>query len=122
MPTKPETIKTRAGRVVELPTDEEDARINAGIAADPDAAELDDAWFARARPAHEALPPEVFQGLAALRRNRGERGPQKAPTKVATTIRLSPEVSDAFRATGRGWQTRIDDALKDWLRTHDPAH
>ncbi|MFT3778018.1 MAG: BrnA antitoxin family protein [Ottowia sp.] len=115
------TLKTRSGRLVELPTPEEDARINAGIAADPDAPELDDAWFARARPASEALPPEVYQGLLAIRRRRGERGPQKAPTKVATTIRLSPEVSAAFRATGPGWQTRIDEALKDWLRTHDPA-
>ena len=53
MPAKPETIRTRSGRVVELPTQQEDARINAGIAADPDTRELDDAWFARARPAHE---------------------------------------------------------------------
>lgn len=121
MPAKPETIKTRSGRVVELPTAEEDARINAGITADSDSPELDDAWFARARPAHEVLPPKVYEGLTALRRSRGDRGPQKAPTKVATTIRLSPEVSEAFRATGRGWQTRIDEALKDWLRTHKPA-
>ncbi len=49
------------------------------------------------------------------------RGPQKAPTKVATTIRLSPDVMDAFKATGAGWQTRIDAALRDWLKTHSPA-
>jgi uncharacterized protein (DUF4415 family) len=49
------------------------------------------------------------------------RGPQKAPTKRPTTIRLSPEVVDAFKATGDGWQTRIDAALKDWLRKHSPA-
>jgi uncharacterized protein (DUF4415 family) len=49
------------------------------------------------------------------------RGPQKAPTKIATTIRLSPDVMAAFKATGAGWQTRIDDALKDWLKTHSPA-
>lgn len=48
-------------------------------------------------------------------------GSIKADRKVATTIRLSPEVSSAFRATGHGWQTRIDAALKDWLRTHSPA-
>ena len=35
------------------PTPEEDAAINAGIATDPDAPELDDAWFARAIPAIE---------------------------------------------------------------------
>lgn len=115
--SKTQTLKTRSGRLVELPTDEEEARINAGIAADPDLAELDEGFFARARPAREVLPPEVYEGLLALRR-RGERGPQKAPTKVQTTLRLSPEVSAAFRATGKGWQTRIDEALKDWLRTH----
>ena len=49
------------------------------------------------------------------------RGAQKAPVKVATTIRLSPEVMEAFKATGKGWQTRIDVALKEWLRTHSPV-
>jgi uncharacterized protein (DUF4415 family) len=49
------------------------------------------------------------------------RGPQKAPPKVSTTIRLSPDVVQAFRAAGDGWQTRIDVALKDWLRTHSPG-
>ncbi len=45
-------------------------------------------------------------------------GTVKAAPKVATTIRLSPDLSAAFRATGTCWQTRIDAALKDWLRTH----
>ena len=49
------------------------------------------------------------------------RGKQKAPTKVAVTLRYSPEVIDAFRATGKGWQTRMDEALKDWLREHSAA-
>ena len=49
------------------------------------------------------------------------RGPQKAPTKIATTIRLTPDVMDAFKATGTGWQTRIDAALRDWLKTHSPT-
>ena len=61
-----------------------------------------------------ALPPSLRSKLL----RRGERGVQKAPTKIPTTIRLSPEVSSAFRATGKGWQTRIDAALKDWLSTH----
>jgi uncharacterized protein (DUF4415 family) len=47
-------------------------------------------------------------------------GTLKAAPKVPTTIRLSPEVSAAFRATGDGWQTRIDAALQDWLKTHSP--
>ena len=60
-------------------------------------------------------------GLAEFKRKRGERGPQKAPVKVPVTIRLSPEVVERFRATGDGWQTRIDTALLDWLRKHVPA-
>ena len=49
---------------------------------------------------------------------RPPRGPQKTPVKLSTTIRLSPDVINAFRAGGDGWQGRIDAALKDWLRTH----
>jgi len=65
------------------------------------------------RPAAEVLP-------AALQRHLGVRGPQKAPTKERITIRLSPDVVEAFRATGDGWQTRVDRALKDWLKSHRP--
>ena len=63
------------------------------------------------RSASEALP-------GSLRRKVGARGPQRAPTKERITIRLSPEVVSSFRATGDGWQTRVDAALRDWLRTH----
>ncbi len=48
------------------------------------------------------------------------RGSQKAPVKERITIRLSPEVVEKFRATGDGWQTRMDAALKDWLKKHSP--
>lgn len=57
----------------------------------------------------------------ALRQKLGVRGPQKAPTKERITIRLSPEVVERFRATGEGWHTRLDAALKDWLKNHNPA-
>jgi uncharacterized protein (DUF4415 family) len=73
------------------------------------------------RPAVEVLPPELYAKLIKMNRRAGVRGPQKAPTKQSTTIRLSPEVMTAFKATGAGWQTRIDDALKEWLRTHSPV-
>ena len=48
-------------------------------------------------------------------------GSVKVAPKVSTTIRLSPDVIEAFRSVGDGWQTRIDAALKDWLRTHTPV-
>jgi uncharacterized protein (DUF4415 family) len=41
-----------------------------------------------------------------------KRGPQKTPTKIAVSIRLSPEVVKHFKAKGPGWQSRIDDALR----------
>lgn len=44
--------------------------------------------------------------------------PKAAVTKERISIRLSPEVVAQFRASGDGWQTRIDTALKDWLKTH----
>ncbi|MGN6479651.1 BrnA antitoxin family protein [Luteibacter sp.] len=65
------------------------------------------------RPAAEVLP-EDLQNLLGVRR----RGPQKMPTKVATTVRLSPEVVQHFKAGGRGWQTRLDDALKVFISEH----
>lgn len=53
-----------------------------------------------------------------LQRKLGVRGPQKAPTKERITIRLSRDVVNRFRATGDGWQTRVDSALQDWLKKH----
>ncbi|MCE7903445.1 MAG: hypothetical protein DYH20_12570, partial [Gammaproteobacteria bacterium PRO9] len=37
------------------------------------------------------------------------------------TIRLSRDVVDRFRASGAGWQARVDSALREWLRRHPPA-
>lgn len=53
---------------------------------------------------------EVFPELAASARR--ARGPQRHPTKVRVTIRLDRGTVDAFKATGPGWQTRLDAALK----------
>lgn len=47
-------------------------------------------------------------------------GSIKDDAKQAVTVRYSPDVLAAFRATGAGWQTRMNDALKDWLSMHRP--
>lgn len=49
------------------------------------------------------------------------RGPQKGPTKEQISIRLSRGVLEGFRAFGEGWQTKMDSALQEWLKTHRPA-
>jgi len=57
---------------------------------------------------------DAFPDLAASAKR--QRGPQKAPTKVAVSIRLSREVVEHFKAGGPGWQARIDEALLKMVR------
>ena len=59
------------------------------------------------------------QKFAKVTVRRG-RPPLDKP-KVSTTIRLSRDVIDHFKVNGRGWQTRIDEALREWIREHDTA-
>lgn len=76
--------------------------------------------FARARPAAEVLPG-VFDAPTAKAMLKARGRPRAAAVKESTTIRLSPEVMAAFKATGKGWQTRINEALKEWLKAHSRA-
>lgn len=69
--------------------------------------------FRRARPALEVLPKEVVE---AIRRYRGQRGPQKAPTKELISLRVDRDVAEALRSTGRGWQTRANEALRAYAK------
>jgi len=54
--------------------------------------------------------PEWQQKFAAAKVRRGR--PKAEKTKISTTIRLSPEVIEYFKAGGPGWQSRIDEALR----------
>ena len=92
----PQTIKSRSRRVLELPTPQEDSAIQAGIAKDPDTCELGAAAFKQ------------------LRRGR----PLGSGTKTQITLRLDVDVVDKFKASGDGWQTRINEALKSWVQSH----
>ena len=69
--------------------------------------ELTDDDFRRAKSLDRLRGP-LKAKLKALAR----RGPQKAPTKELISIRLSRDVLASYRATGPGWQGRIDEALK----------
>ena len=60
-------------------------------------------------------------GYAAVRkavaagRKPGQRGPKVAPTKQLVSVRYSPEVLAFFKSGGAGWQSRMDEALKQWV-------
>ncbi|MBB1075384.1 BrnA antitoxin family protein [Rhodoferax sp. 4810] len=69
--------------------------------------------FARARPAAEVLP-ELFGEPAARTMLRGR--PKALVTKAPVKIRLDADVLMALRATGDGWQTRINDTLRASLQ------
>ncbi len=83
----------------------EETAINAGIAADPDTWELTREDFAQMHPASEVYPEFV-------KRWRRTRGKQKAPTKEHISIRLDADLAAHFRASGPGWQTRLNDTLR----------
>lgn len=82
----------KAKRKIIMPTQEEDAAINAGIAADPDTYELS---------------AEEFKQLKPLRGR-----PVGSGKKEQVTIRLDTEILEAFKLMGSGWQTKINAALK----------
>ncbi|MDR2679055.1 MAG: BrnA antitoxin family protein [Zoogloeaceae bacterium] len=79
---------------------------------DPNDPAAVEAFFKNAIVSHSRA--ELEAKLAARKR----RGPGKAPRKTPATIRFDPDVLAGLRATGKGWQTRANNALRDWLKTH----
>lgn len=65
------------------------------------------------KSADKVLPTSLLEALP--KRKRGQRGTQKKPTKELVTVRYSREVLEYFRSTGAGWQSRINEALKEWV-------
>ena len=57
----------------------------------------------------------AVRAALAQKRKRGQRGPQQSPTKQLVSVRYSPEVLEYFKATGTGWQTRMNEVLLQWV-------
>ena len=88
-------------------TDDEEEEIQRQIAADPEDAEATDEQLAQARPFAEAVP-ELFE---SIRRARGRPAVEKP--KQVVSIRLDQDVINKFKATGKGWQAKINEVLKN---------
>jgi uncharacterized protein (DUF4415 family) len=71
--------------------------------------ELEESDFRHLVPFPDGLPAPLVKTIRT-------RGKQLAPTKTPVTIRLSQDVLDHFKATGKGWQTRIDQVLKKYIQ------
>ena len=90
-------VKSKSGRMFAVPSTQEASKIHKGAESDPDAG---------------LLSEDVLQRLRPVGR------PRAAVHKERISIRLSPEVTAYFRSTGKGWQTRLDEALKEYVKAH----
>lgn len=65
----------------------------------------------------EDSPDATLLMRDAIARRRAGR-PAGSGNKEQVAIRFDKDVLEAFRSTGRGWQTRMNEALKEWLKEH----
>lgn len=90
--------KLKTGTI--LPTEQEDKAITAAAMSDPDALPMTDDQLRQLKPV----------------RPRGR--PVGSGSKVQLTVRFDEEVVEEFKSTGDGWQTRMNDALREWIQVH----
>ena len=86
---------------VVMPTSQADKAITAAAKADPDA---------------QPLTPKQLKSMVPMRALRGR--PKLASTKQLVSVRYSPEVLAYFKATGEGWQSRMDGVLREYVTRH----
>ena len=89
---------------VAMPTVEEDKAITAAARSDPDA---------------QPLKPKQLEEMVLLRTLRGR--PKSDNKKLLVSVRYSPEVVAYFKSTGEGWQSRMDEALREYVEQHRAA-
>lgn len=90
-------------------TDEEEAEIQRMIISDPDNPELTEEQIANMRPLREVLP-DLASSIDRELARRG-RPPVENPRRQVS-IRLDPDVLEHYKSAGKGWQSRINEALR----------
>lgn len=76
--------------------------------------------FAKAKPAREVLPGLFGKTQAKEMLQPKRERPKSDTTKEHVNVRFDSEVLEQFRASGPGWQTRLNAVLSKWLKTHTP--
>jgi uncharacterized protein (DUF4415 family) len=92
----PQTIKTRSGRTIIMPTPEEDSAITAAALSDINALPLTDTQL---------------QAMRKIGR------PRVASPKAPFTMRIDTDILQALRTSGQGWQTRVNAILREAVAT-----
>jgi len=87
-----------------MPAAEEDKTITAAARSDPDA---------------QPLTPMQLKEMVPLRTLRGR--PKSGNKKLLVSVRYSPEVVAYFKSTGEGWQSRMNEALREYVEQHRAA-
>jgi len=119
-------VTLKNGKKIRMPTDEEDAVLHAAALADPDNPPLDEAFWRNARPASEVLPPAVYAALTdkskpatfTLVTDEEDRArrigrPKLETPKLHINMRVDAPVVSHLRASGKGWQTRVNALLRE---------
>ena len=89
---------------------------------DPDdAPELTDEFFDKGvmMIGERVVSREEFSAAVKASLSRGR--PKLSNPKRSVTVRYDADIIDTFKATGQGWQTRMNAALREWLQTHSVA-
>jgi uncharacterized protein (DUF4415 family) len=73
-------------------------------------------WDGKSQEDRQASAEELVAAVSAYGRKRGRPAGSGAKEQIA--LRVDRDVLARFRAEGPGWQTRMNEALKDWLRSH----
>lgn len=101
------------GKQVYMPTEEEGAMLTAAALNDSDNPPLTDEQLAQMRPACEVLPPALFASL--VKASKAGRPLANGVPKKPVTIRIDEDLIEQLRASGKGWQTRLNAHIRDWL-------
>ena len=86
---------------VRMPSAEEDKAITAAAKSDPDA---------------QPLTPKQLKSMLPIKALRGR--PKSEHKKLLVSVRYSQEVVEFFKATGDGWQSRMDGVLRQYVARH----
>lgn len=83
--------------------------------------EFTDEELAQFRPIQEVMPPDFVEMVFKHQDEMERLGKMRPPSSLErVTLQLSPEILNAFRATGKGWQNRINHVLLDYVQSHSP--